>query len=414
MRALLAAAILAACAALGPGAGAQTRAFRAPTPVPTPAAVPSAVKAPGMGTVLNTPVHSPASLAFGAVWNGQLVKRTFVLTTNANGYVSVEIPPGPYRVAEFREMGAGGFGGGGPVMGRNVKSRITNPSRPWQWSLAAGAEIQIDVFFEPKFDLFSMTAGPKPATMKVTGPGPHGNWMLSIPLAGTFNGLKIAATFVVADKEPVVISPAPGYDLSVSVAATSSELKGTIRGGSLPAGVTVGPVAVNVPPASERKVIVPLKINWNGGFPSDGVAKAGELVLDYGGGSKKASFSITGVPASTSTGGKPGNCGVDFLGWAAILYPDGRLLFSMSGNNFDLINNRNVLGTLSIGGHPVAWGVLHFSFGPEHKSDYKQWDSRKVNVDFDSRVKPDDYLPAVRKQVGFTCGLVGSNFKPPL
>ena len=409
-----AAAIVVSCAVLGRAASAQTVMSRLPTPTPTAAAAASVKPmAPGVANILNAPVHSPASLDFGAVWNGQSSKRTFALTTNGNGNVAVEIPTGPYRVAEFREMGAGAFGGGGPLMARNVKSHITNPSKPWRWSLAPGAEIQIDLVFEPKFDLFSMTAGPKPATMKVTGPGPQGNWTLSVPLAGMFNGLKIAATFVVADKEPVVVSPAPGLDLAVSIAATSSELKGTIRGGSLPAGVSVTPVAVTVPPGSEKKVTVPLKLNWNGGFPADGVAKAGELVLEYGGGSQKASFSISGVPATTSTGGMPGNCGIDFLGWAAILYPDGRLLFSLSGNNFDLINNRNVLGTFFIGGRPVAWGVLHFQFGAEHRKDYKQWDNRKVNVDFDSRVKPSDYLPAVRGQVGFTCGLVGSSFNPP-
>ena len=53
---------------------------------------------------MNTPQHAPEQLDFGQVLDGKSATRTLSLTTNAPGYVTVNIPPGPFRVAEFREM----------------------------------------------------------------------------------------------------------------------------------------------------------------------------------------------------------------------------------------------------------------------------------------------------------------------
>src|SRR5215471_17650039 len=86
----------------------------APSPSPTPPskrgdrspAVPvSIAPAPGSaGPTMNTPQHSPDQLDFGQVLDGRSATRTLSLTTNAPGYVNVTLPPGPFRVAEFREM----------------------------------------------------------------------------------------------------------------------------------------------------------------------------------------------------------------------------------------------------------------------------------------------------------------------
>src|SRR5262249_49192334 len=75
---------------------------RGDRPAPNPAAA-MAVAQPAVPT-MNTPQHAPDQLDFGQVLDGKSATRTLSLTTNAPGYVTVNIPPGPFRVSEFREM----------------------------------------------------------------------------------------------------------------------------------------------------------------------------------------------------------------------------------------------------------------------------------------------------------------------
>src|SRR5215472_14872811 len=166
----------------------------AASPVPA-SAVPNSSSSTA---VLNAPQHSPDQLDFGLVSVGASSLKTFTLTTNAAGNVSVTIPPGPFRIAEFRELGAlqGGSknstnplnaGGFSP----QVKSRITyrvGQSGPFQWSMAPNEQIQLDIVFAPKSQTIT---GVSSEVMNVNGPGPHGNWVLTIPLRGTTNGLKV-------------------------------------------------------------------------------------------------------------------------------------------------------------------------------------------------------------------------------
>lgn len=143
----------------------------------------------------NQPVHAPAKVEFGDVWNGQASRRTFTFKTNGNGLVAVALPAGPFRIAEYREMGLGGHGSAdSSAAWRNIKNRVVYPPNtfgPLQWNLVTGTEIQIDLVFEPKFQLGSMMAGPKTAAFSVKGPGPRGPWALAVPLAGLFNGMRV-------------------------------------------------------------------------------------------------------------------------------------------------------------------------------------------------------------------------------
>src|SRR5215475_11646431 len=139
----------------------------APSPSPTPPskradrspATPVSIAPPpgSAGPTMNTPQHSPDQLDFGQVLDGKSATRTLSLTTNAPGYVSVTLPPGPFRVAEFREMGTtqnpSKINNGQLPLAGAVRSRIKyqeGQNGPFQWSMAPNTDMQIDVVFTPK------------------------------------------------------------------------------------------------------------------------------------------------------------------------------------------------------------------------------------------------------------------------
>lgn len=171
-----------------PRATATGKTAAAPTPTPPQAA--------SSAPIMNTPQHAPDQLDFGNVSGGASSRRTFSLTTNAAGYVVVSIPPGPFRVVEFRELGPkqGGSKSPGANSGLTpqVKSRISyreDQPGPFQWSMAPNVQIQIDVVFELKSQ-GAQIGGQKSAIMNITGPGPHGSWVITVPLRATVSGMK--------------------------------------------------------------------------------------------------------------------------------------------------------------------------------------------------------------------------------
>jgi hypothetical protein len=371
-------------------------------------------------------------LDFGEVWNGQSSNRIFHLTANASGYVRVEIQPDKFsketfRVAEIRELGpermVGGKGTGplpkgpnGPV--RDLKGRVkfqAGVPGPYTASADVGNELQVYLVFEPKFDLFQMTAGEKSATMKVSGPGPKGDWALTVPLRGMFNGLIVGAAFTVDDKEVLAVQGTQRVDVAVRLTGTDSVLQGNIHGKNLPPGIQINPVPVTVNPAQTTSLKVPVFLNW-GALKADAQELNVGLVFDAGQKSSSAAFSLTPLPASVSASDpkERTDCGIQWLSWVAIFYPAGRLVLNMSGQNIDLANNRNVVGFVNVAGKPVAWGILHLHLGAVASTDAQQWDSSKVNVDFSSRFRADDYLLAVRGPVTLSCQLIDiSKFEPP-
>jgi hypothetical protein len=187
----------------GLGQGPQKRGDRpnagaAATPVPAASVPASSTSA----AILNTPQHSPEQLDFGSVADGSSVTRTFTLLTNSAGNVSLSLPPGPFRVAEFREMGP--LQGGSknlpaqpqPAGVSGVRSRIhyqEGQNGPYQWSMAPNVQMQVDIVFAPKSQTTQIT-GPKSAIMNLTGPGPQGNWVITVPLRGMVNGMKASST----------------------------------------------------------------------------------------------------------------------------------------------------------------------------------------------------------------------------
>jgi hypothetical protein len=403
-------ATFAAAAGTPPSAHPASPALRA---LPTATSLPGR---PGAGTVvhtiLNSPEHSPEQLDFGAVWNGQLSKRTFVLTTNANGYVAVTIPAGPFRIAEFREMGVGGqsVGGGAAArfLVRNVKTRITyqpGQSGPFQWSLASGAEIQVDVVFEPRFDLATMMAGPKSATMKVTGPGPKGGWTLSIPMHGMFNGLQVRTPLTADWKEVYAVPGDTGTFVNLTLTGLGSPVSGTLKGGTVPAGVSVVPKKVNVPAGQLVHTSVSLTFS---NVPTDGIARPLEILFDDGTGISKASLSFAGLPKTASfASGQRGDCGVSRAELKVSLTGPsqsahqitnrGYVHYELKGWNLDLINRRYVWMVAESGGVRVLEEVLRLL--ERNADEVKESDGQPILMTYEN------WARVIRGPARFGCQL---------
>jgi hypothetical protein len=200
--------------------------------------------------IANTPAHSPDHLDFGAVWDGEAATRTLSLTTLAAGHVRAELPAGPFFVTEIRELGPPRTGsknlGGPPQVSMTVetKGRVTFPdggAGPWTYGADAGSQVILRVVFKPKLDLGGMLAGPKKATLKVSGPGPRGNWTLAIPLTGTFNGTRLAPLVILLEKEILkVATPFQTADLAVRLVGTGEAVSGDIVWASLTPGLKPG------------------------------------------------------------------------------------------------------------------------------------------------------------------------------
>ncbi len=174
---------------------------------------------------VNIPQHSPDQLDFGTVANGSTSRKTFSLTTLASGYVTLSLPAGAFRVAEFREIaplqGGSKNGGAHPAADAgSIRSRIKyqqGQNGPFQWSMAPNMEIQVDLVFAPILKR-GETPGPRSATMKVGGPGPRGNWSLAIPLTGVLSNL--------------VVTPAPPATQPANQSASSSKMPSAKNAGA--------------------------------------------------------------------------------------------------------------------------------------------------------------------------------------
>src|SRR5262249_46881948 len=154
--------------------------------------------------------------------------------------------------------------------------------------------------------------------------------------------------------------------------------------------------------------------SW-GALAADAKDHSVNLSFEANGKTSNAAFTLVPVPSSVSAGEvKRKDCGVQDVGWLVPLYPTGRVLFTVAGANFDLVNNRNVIGIVNIANQQVAWGIVHFKLG-SNSQPYTQWDSQKVltNVDFSSRFRAQDYVAAARGPITMTCQSIDSNYKIP-
>jgi hypothetical protein len=193
-----------------------------------------------------------------------------------------------------------GQGAHGPTATRAILASTS--SAPWQLSVPADTDVQTEVIFAPKFDLFTMLAGPKSAKLHLTGSGVNGAWAVDVPVDGTFNGLQVGVVFVIDDREITVTVADSIGAVPVTLTGVGQSETGTIRGGAVPAWVSVGQVQATVPATSSVKTSVPVTVNWNVAAKTVGGGNTVQLEFDYAGRKATASFSLT--LAHAYSGGK--------------------------------------------------------------------------------------------------------------
>lgn len=184
-------------------------------------------------------------------------------------------------------MGKGLVTGGGPVAAR-LPSGATVTREPFEKSVEAGQEVQVDVAFEPKFSLENVE-GPKSASLVLTGPGAASSpkWSIPVPLAGTFNGIRLGVTMTSDQREIYLVDPDASFDVTLTFVGTDVARKGTLRGQNVPAGVSLAPQPLTVPPGQTVKSVA--RVQFDGAsFRRDGVGRPGEIVFVHDGGSSKA------------------------------------------------------------------------------------------------------------------------------
>jgi hypothetical protein len=329
----------------GPGSPSNT-ALGTVAALPTPISPGQAQPLVGSAPISNTPMHAPDQFDFGEVWDGDLAKKTFSLTANGSGTIHMELPAGPFRVAEIREMGPMGGsknpGGQSPMLGPSTKNRIKfseNQLGPYTYHLESGGEIQVDIYFQPHFKFGSEMAGQKNATLKVSGPGPKFNWALSIPLRGMFDGLKLSATIVPQVKDLLALAGDKVLPVNVTLFGLDTPVSGTIKlGANPPAGVSIIPKTANV--GAKQKITTTVWLSL-GNFTVDGTPRPLELIFDDGAKTSKTVLQFTGLANSRSfSSGERGDCGISGV----------RLKVTFQGTPRIAVNNKYLPGDGSMEG----------------------------------------------------------------
>ncbi len=388
-------------------------ALSTPTPGPSRGLGAAAIAPPALPLAVSGLGLNPDRLDFPAVWNGQKATKTIVLHALADGQVIGDLPDGSFRIAEMRVMGAGYQPVSKNLLLRNVAQRVT--AAPWQIPSKTGDEVQVDVIFEPKFDLFSNTAGPKAATLTLKGPGQRGGWSVNVPVRGDFNGLQIGVTVLLKNRELYAFAGDARATATVRLVGLDTPASGTLHGGKMPQGVSAPSVPASVPAGQTVEVNVPLSLSWGvGGLPTDGQPEDFELVFDYGGRSATAGGSISPLPMSVTGSTDPAyrtDCGVGRL-WAqfsATVSNDRsgmNVWISSEGFNKDLVNGRNVYVEIDAGSFPVQFASFNVPnqpnpFGADQIGDWKN----TYSASFSSSGYFDAYVNLVRGNARIGCGL---------
>ncbi len=388
-------------------------ALSTPTPRPSRGLGAAAIVRPPVSLALSGLGLSPDRLDFPALWNGQKATKTVVLHALADGQVAAGLPDGSFRIGEMRVMGAGYQPVSRNLLLRNVAARVT--AAPWQIQSKAGDEVQVDVIFEPKFDLFSNAAGPKSATLALKGPGTQGAWSVDVPVQGDFNGLQIGVTLLLKDRELFAFPGDAQATATARLVGLTTPVNGTLHGGKMPAGVSAPSMEVSVPANQTIEVTVPLSLTWGGGgLPSDGKPEDFELVFDAGGRSATAGGSISPLPMSVTGMTDPTyrtDCGVGrlWVQFSATVLSDRsgmNVWISSEGFNKDLVNGRNVYVEVDAGTVPVQFASFNVPnqpnpFGSDQIGDWKN----TYFASFSTPSNLDAYVNLVQGNARIGCGL---------
>lgn len=328
-----------------PSAPAPAAMGTAPTPVHATGGLPGS--APPGGVPVSTPASAASQAAansvapgkpeqpgfdrvnfdvdFGAVSSGQQVRRTISLNTTGNGDAafSLSIPNAPgFAITEIRVMGQGASvrpasTTQAPLPSgkrrtalqdsavRNVAARVS--AAPWTVRLSGPAELQVDVLYAPKLDLFNNTAGAKMGVLE--GTIRNGNVFgtsASIALRASFVGLKEVNAAVLKPREnPIyVVEEVPGQQgtlrVDLDVASVSAPIDGQLKQEADVPGIRLYGEAVKLPAGSSVVVNADGFTAWhaNGGLVADGIPRTVPIELSWEGGASRTSVDVIPVPAS--------------------------------------------------------------------------------------------------------------------
>lgn len=318
-----------------PAASAPAPAAMTPDPPPAAVVAPAAARALGERPEFTRPT---VDVSFGDVGSGEQVRRTVTLQTTGGGEAefSLYIPNAPgFAITAVRVMGQGATAPSpafaqapqptgrrtrqpADSVARSVAASVTAP--PWRVSFAAPAELQVDVVYAPRLDLFNNTAGPK---MGVLGGsirnGDAGGTSASIALRAGFLGLREVNAAVLKPREnPVFVvadstSPRPEFFVDFDVAAVGAPIDGDLKQAADVPGIRFYGEPVKLPAGASAAVRADGFTAWhhNGGLVPDGVPRSVPIELAWPGGSSRTTVDLVPVPAVKSyQSPMMKNCGV--------------------------------------------------------------------------------------------------------
>jgi hypothetical protein len=274
---------------------------------------------------------------FGIVYSGEQVRRTVVLNTNARGEAEFRLttPNAPgFAITEVRVMGQGVsvppssatqalLPSNAPrqLQDSAVRKVVTSvKSAPWKVQFNGPSELQIDVLYTPKVDLFNNLIGRKMGVLDAGFHNAGGSTGASIALRADFRGLKeVNAASLKPRENPVYIvadynSPRQEFVVEFDVAAIGAAIDGNLRQAADVPGIRFYGQTVNLPAGKPGVVRARGFTVWNenGGLTADGVPRTVPVELVWGGGAAKTSVTIVPVPPTVMFfSPRLKGCGVD-------------------------------------------------------------------------------------------------------
>jgi len=340
---------------------------------------------------------------FGAVASGQQARRTIILNTTGNGDVafSLNIPNAPgFVITELRVMGQGasvaqGSSTQAPLPSGNTKTALPDSAArnvaarvstvPWTVRLNGPSELQVDVLYAPKLDLFNNTAGAKMGVLEgVIRNGDVFGTSASIALRANFVGLKEVNAAVLKPREnPVyVVEEATGQQgkllVDFDVASVSAPIAGQLKQAADVPGIRLYGEDVKLPAGTSTVVSADGFTAWhaNGGLVADGMPRTVPIELSWEGGISRTSVDVIPVPASKNfQSPMMTDCGVQ-MAHALFQYkfnagkPQATVQLTLRNN--DPLRTAYIFVEADVGGERICFTSAYISHDgfTQQKSDY--------------------------------------------
>jgi hypothetical protein len=177
---------------------------------------------------------------------------------------------------------------------RTVAARST--AAPWQVNVPAGALVEFDVRFAPRFALDN-AAGAKAAKLALTGPGVSTPWRADVPLAGRFEGIRLALVFKADGDAFDVVEPATRLEVPVTILAFGHDTPGVFRVRKAPAGFVVEEKSFVAKAGAAAKTTLAIRLDgvWlgRGSYRPGGEVR---VAFEHEGKSSEATFTVVPWP----------------------------------------------------------------------------------------------------------------------